>query len=79
MTSNKGGFEIAANPITGNVSLTSNTGAGPTSEDAVPEVEGNKITGSLSCATSNIPVITDGGTKNTVTGTKSGECSAAGF
>ena len=77
LTSSKGGFEIAGHNVTGTVTLTGNTGSGPTSEDASPEVEGNKITGSLSCATSNSPAITDGGQKNTVSGTKSGQCAAS--
>ena len=79
LTNNKGGFEFAGNTVTGTVTLTGNTGSGPTSEDASPEVEGNKITGSLSCATSNSPAITDGGQKNSVTGTKSGQCAGSGF
>jgi hypothetical protein len=79
LITNKGGFEIGGNTINGTVTLTGNTGNGPTTEDASPEVEGNKITGSLSCAISNVPTITNGGYKNTVTGSKSSECSGAEF
>jgi hypothetical protein len=79
LTSGTHGFEIAANTVTGNLSFTSNTGNGPTVEDTNPEVEGNKITGTLTCATSNNPALTDGGQKNTVTGTRSGQCSAGTF
>jgi hypothetical protein len=79
LTNNRGGLEIGGNNISGAVTLTGNTGSGPTTENAVPEVEGNKITGTLSCATSNIPAFTNGGYVNTVTGTKSGECSGVGF
>jgi hypothetical protein len=79
LTNNKGGFEIGGNTLSGTLTLTGNTGTGPTTENAAPEVEGNRITGSLSCATSNVPTITNGGQKNTVTGTKSGQCSGAGF
>lgn len=75
----KGGFEIAGSSITGGVSVAGNTGTGPITEDAAPEIEGNSITGALSCATSNSPVLSNGGQKNTVTGMKSGQCSAAGF
>lgn len=79
LTKNLRGFEVAASSITGGASVTGNTGTGPATEDAVPEVEGNAITGGLSCATSNIPALSNGGQKNTVSGTKSGQCSAAGF
>ena len=79
LTNNKGGFEFAGNKVTGTVTLTGNTGSGAASEDASPEVEGNNITGSLSCATSNNPAITDGGQKNTVSGTKSGQCAGSAF
>jgi hypothetical protein len=79
LTSGHGGFEVAANSISGGATFTGDTGAGPTTEDAVPEVEGNSITGGLSCATSNSPALTNGGQKNTVTGTKSGQCSGTGF
>jgi hypothetical protein len=79
LTNNRGGLEISGNTISGAVTLIGNTGSGPTTEDAVPEVEGNRITGTLSCATSNSPVLSNGGYHNTVTGTKSGECSGTGF
>ena len=79
LSNNKAGFEIAANHINGTVSLSGNTGTGPTSEDAAPEVEGNNINGSLSCATSNSPALTDGGVKNSVNGTKSGQCAGTSF
>ena len=79
LTNNRGGLEIGGNSISGAVTLIGNTGSGPTAEDAVPEVEGNRITGTLSCATSNSPVLSNGGYHNTVTGTKSGECSGTGF
>ena len=79
VSNNTRGLEFGANNVTGAVSFSGNTGAGPTPEDAVPEVEGNKITGTLSCATTNSPALTNGGQRNTVTGLKSGQCSAAGF
>ena len=79
LTSNSGGFEVSGDHISGSVSLTGNTGPGPTAEDASPEVEGNTITGGLSCTTSNVPGVTDGGKINTVTGTKSGQCAGKSF
>jgi hypothetical protein len=57
--------------VTGPVSVTGDVG-GPT------VIEGNKITGPLSCS-GNTPPPTDGGYPNTVTGARSGQCSAAGF
>jgi hypothetical protein len=79
LTNGLGGFEFAANSVSGSVTLSGNTGAGPTIEDTVPEVEGNSITGGLFCATSNSPALTNGGQPNAVSGSKSGQCSAAGF
>jgi hypothetical protein len=78
LTNNSRGFEFAGDKVTGNVTLSGNTVTAPTGEDAA-EVEGNAITGNLSCATSNNPALTDGGQRNTVTGTRTGQCSAAGF
>ncbi|MCU1495314.1 MAG: hypothetical protein JWO62_3078 [Acidimicrobiaceae bacterium] len=79
LSSNGAGLELAGDHITGTVTVSGTTGAGATSEDAAPEVEGNTVTGALSCGTSNNPVLSDGGQKNVVTGTRTGQCSAAGF
>jgi hypothetical protein len=79
LSNNTGGFEFAANHVSGTVTFSGNTGAGPTVEDAAPEVEGNTIVGALSCASSNNPALTNGGQRNTVTGVKSGQCSGVGF
>jgi hypothetical protein len=57
--------------VTGAVSVTGNVGV-PTT------IEGNHITGALACS-GNTPAPTDGGTGNTVTGARSGQCSASGF
>jgi hypothetical protein len=77
LTNNTGGVELGGNNISGTVTISGNVTT-PFGE-GVAEVEGNKITGSLSCATSNSPVLSNGGYHNTVTGTKSGQCSGAGF
>jgi hypothetical protein len=79
LANNTGGLELAGNNMTGLVTLSGNTGVGPTAEDSSPEVEGNSIVGTLSCSTSNTPAITDGGQHNTITGLKSGQCAAASF
>ena len=78
LSSNSGGFEVAGNTITGSGSFSGNTGTGPYWQDAAPEIEGNSISGTLSCSKNN-PAPTDGGKANTVTGSRSGQCSAAGF
>lgn len=78
-TSNTGGFEVGANHISGSAVFTGNTGTGSNIGDSGPEVEGNAITGGLSCTTTNIPAITDGSQTNKVSGTKSGECAGVNF
>jgi hypothetical protein len=75
---NTGGFEVAGNQITGSVSFTGNTGTGPYWQDAAPEIEGNSIGGPLDCP-GNSPAPADGGQANKVSGSRSGQCSAAGF
>jgi hypothetical protein len=79
LTGNRAGFEIAHNTVTGSVSLSANTGALPFAENATSEITANTITGSLSCSTSNNPAVTDGGQKNSVAGSKSGQCAGSSF
>ncbi len=80
ITNNTGGFEFGDNTTTasGSVIISGNTFSGNAGE-GVAEVEANKITGGLSCATSNNPALTNDGLKNTVSGTKSGQCAGSGF
>ena len=78
ITNGGAGFEVAANNISGGLTASGNTDAGASGEDG-SEVEGNTISGGLSCATSDNPAVNDGGQKNVVTGSRSGQCSAAGF
>jgi hypothetical protein len=78
LSGNTGGFEVGGNAITGSASFTGNTGTGPYWQDAVPEIEGNGIGGSLSCS-ANSPAPADGGQANKVSGPRSGQCAAAGF
>jgi hypothetical protein len=68
ISNNHGGFEVGGNHITGAVTFSGNTDS-----SFQPEIEGNTITGSLSC-TSNVLAPTDDSLKNTVTGVKSGQC-----
>lgn len=62
---------LGGSTVAGAVSVTGNVG-GPT------VIEGNHITGALACS-GNTPAPTDGGTGNSVTGARSGQCSASGF
>jgi hypothetical protein len=78
LSGNTASFEVAGNKITGAAAFTGNTGTGPYWQDAAAEIEGNSISSSLSC-TSNSPAPTDDGHANTVSGPRSGQCSAAGF
>jgi hypothetical protein len=78
LSGNSGGFEAGGNKIAGPVSVTGNTGTGPSWQDPAAEIEGNSMSGSLSCS-NNSPAPTDGGQPNTVSGARSGQCSAAGF
>jgi len=71
LSENTGPVALGSSTVTGAVSITANVG-GPT------VIEGNRITGALTCS-SNTPPPTDDGYSNTVTGARSGQCSAAGF
>jgi len=71
LSNNTGPVALGGSTVTGAVSVTGNVG-GPT------VIEGNHITGALACS-GNTPAPTDGGTGNSVTGARSGQCSASGF
>ena len=76
LTNNTAGVELGGNTINGNVTITGNTGAGLDAENARPEVEANKINGTLACSTNN-PAPTTDGKPNTGSGSRTGQC--AGF
>lgn len=73
-----GGFELGGNTIAGTVTLNGNSGTGGSSEGA-NEVEGNSVKGSLNCATSNSPALSDGTKSNSVIGKRTGQCSGSTF
>ncbi|GEM_PF-2624628 len=75
---NHGGMELGGNTDTGDVTVQNNSGAGPVAEDAAPEIENNRISGSLSCS-GNTPAPINDGRPNAVTGAKLGQCAAPGF
>lgn len=78
LSKNAGGVELGQNTITGNVTVSRNTGSGPFAEDQGLELEGNSIGGKLSC-TDNAP-LSNGGRANSVTGTRKGQdCASPGF
>jgi hypothetical protein len=72
LTNNMGGVIVLGNTIGGSASLTGNQGASPLA-DAIPEVGGNQIAGSLSCS-SNVPSVVNDGRTNATTGAKLGQC-----
>ena len=78
LTNNHGGAEIGGNTMSGNFTLTGTTGSGATGEDAAPEIEANKIQGTLTCS-GNSPAPTNDGKPNTISGARSGQCSSPGF
>ena len=70
-TRNGSGLRIIGNTVGGSVTVRSNAG-GPNI------VGGNKITSGLACS-SNTPAASNGGSPNSVTGSRSGECAAPDF
>ncbi len=78
LSGNAGGAEIGGNSIRGGLALLNTSGAGADLEDAASEIEANQIKGGLTCA-GNTPAPTNGGLPNSVTGARSGQCSAPGF
>jgi uncharacterized repeat protein (TIGR01451 family) len=76
VTSNHAGVELGSNTITAGLTVISNHGA--SGEDLHPEVEANHIGSSLICP-GNSPAAINDGHPNTVGGTRTGDCSAAGF
>jgi len=81
LTGNSGGLELGGTTsIKGAVTVTNNVLSGPAvdAENGAPEIEHNFIKGSLSCS-GNSPAPTNDGAPNTVSGSRSGQCGAAGF
>jgi hypothetical protein len=78
LTANAGQLELSSNHVSGGVTITNTTGTGPNLENLISEIEGNQISGQLSC-TNNTPAPINDGHPNTVTGSRSGQCGAAGF
>jgi len=73
LAGNQSQVELGGNQITGGVSVTNNTGAGSEAAGGAPEIEGDQIGGSLICS-GNSPAPTNDGKANTVSGSRSGQC-----
>jgi hypothetical protein len=80
LTSNKGGLEVSSN-TTGTLSVNSNSTSGGSDLDGDPaaiEIEGNTVTGTLSCS-GNVPAPTNDAVPNSVSGARGGQCAAPTF
>ena len=75
LSANAGQLELGGNQIHGGASITSTSGSGPTIENAATEIEGNQISGQLSC-TKNTPAPIDDGSPNPSTGGGVEQCAA---
>jgi hypothetical protein len=78
LSSDQAGVEISHNSSIGGTLWLSNDRGTTTLDDSAPEVESNGIRGSLVCS-GDVPVATDDLQPNTVSGSRTGECGAAGF
>jgi hypothetical protein len=68
LTGNRAGIVLGANSVGGNAAVNNNTGG-------INTIKANTISGNLSCS-GNVPAPTNAGQANTVSGSKSGQCSA---
>ena len=64
---------LATNQFRSDLSVTWSAGLNPSAS-----IQGNQVRGNLSCA-DNTPAATNGGRRNQVSGSRSGQCSAGGF
>jgi hypothetical protein len=67
LSSNRAGFELGGNRIGGSGSIVGNRGSGPPPDHLSPEIEGNRVTGSLLCH-GNVPAPVNGGAPNVIGG-----------
>jgi hypothetical protein len=73
LTANAGQLELGGNQVHGGASISGTTGIGPSVENLVTEIEGNQVSGQLSC-TNNTPSPTNDGSPNPSTGGNTGQC-----
>src|SRR5207302_6846238 len=77
LTGNTAHVELSLNTINGGATVNNNSGVEPTAEAATkPEIEANKITGTLACS-GNPQAPTADGKSNSGSGSRTGQC--AGF
>ena len=75
LNANTGQAEVGGNTFRGSLTINNTSGVGPDLETTATEIEGNTITGSLSC-TGNVPPPTNDGQPNNVNGSRLGQCAA---
>jgi Fungalysin metallopeptidase (M36)/Bacterial Ig-like domain (group 3) len=73
-----GQAEVAGNQLSGALSISGSAGAGPDLDHQTATIAGNTVRGALLCS-GNAPTPTNGGRPNSVTGAKTGQCSASDF
>ncbi len=78
LSANAGQVELGGNQIHGGASIANTTGNGPTIENSITEIEGNHISGQLSC-TNNSPAPIDDGSPNPTTAGGRGQCASPNF
>ena len=78
LNANAGQVELGGNQIHGGATISNTSGTGPTVENLITEIEGNQISGQLSC-TNNNPAPIDDSSPNTATGGGTGQCGAVKF
>ena len=78
LNANAGQLELGGNHVAGGVTISNTSGIGPNVENLISEIEGNQISGQLSC-TNNTPSPINDGRPNTTTGDRSGQCGAGNF
>ena len=78
LSGNTGQLELGGNQISGGATISTTSGAEPTVENSITEIEGNQISGQLSC-TNNSPAPVDDGSPNHTTGGATGQCGALNF
>jgi uncharacterized repeat protein (TIGR01451 family) len=75
LSSNHGALELLSNRIAGTTTVTGSSGTGPFPEDVGAEIGANTIGGALNCS-ANVPA-NDDGQRNTVSGSRSGQCTGS--
>jgi subtilisin-like proprotein convertase family protein len=76
LSGNKAGLRVADNTVGGNVSITNNKASGndPAVGGPAGNIVANNTIGNAFTCSGNIPPVSNGGSPNTVTGARGGEC-----